>query len=414
MFFALPEFTTSDGKPVNATFGMAKFFTGQLIKESPDYIVFIKDAKGKNFRHEIYSEYKATREKMPDTLRSQIADIEKMIGLMNIHIIEIPWYEADDVIATLAKKLSKETHDEICILSWDKDLYALVDEQVKIYDTQRKKISGIEETQNKFWVPPSAITDYLAICGDTSDNIPWIAGIGPKKAQVLLHELKNLENIYTAIEDEDTFASLSDASKKILTWKSLEKFQKGKENAFLSQKLATLDSQIPFDDFILDEYEFHHHEIENTSVQNFFKDLEFFSLIQTPEVPKETWKDIDNSVNIVWDSVGMQELKKHIFASQKIVLDTETTSLNIQESELVGISILVNESIYYINIGHSWPKVGHEEVKDFIKELQESDILIIWHNLKYDLQILTHFLSQQQHSDTKAQEQIDWQMQLWI
>jgi DNA polymerase-1 len=89
MFFALPEFSTTDGRVVNATFGMAKFFTGQMIKEKPDYVVFIKDAKGDNFRHEIYKEYKATRERMPDNLRSQIADIEKMVGTMQIDIIEI-------------------------------------------------------------------------------------------------------------------------------------------------------------------------------------------------------------------------------------------------------------------------------------------------------------------------------------
>lgn len=154
---------------------MAKFFVGQLIKEKPDYLVFIKDAKGDNFRHELYSEYKATRERMPDNLRSQISMIEDMIKTMNIDIIEIPGYEADDVIATLAEKLKLENDNEIYILSGDKDLYALVDEQVKIYDTQRKKISGPDETFEKFGVPASCVRDYLAICGDSSDNIPGIA-----------------------------------------------------------------------------------------------------------------------------------------------------------------------------------------------------------------------------------------------
>ncbi|USN58896.1 MAG: hypothetical protein H6767_02125 [Candidatus Peribacteria bacterium] len=105
MFFALPEFSTKDGRIVNAVFGMAKFFTGQLVQEKPDYIVFIKDAKGENFRHKIYTDYKATRERMPDNLRSQISLIEQMIGLMNVEIVEIPGYEADDVIGTLAKEL---------------------------------------------------------------------------------------------------------------------------------------------------------------------------------------------------------------------------------------------------------------------------------------------------------------------
>jgi len=160
---------------VNATFGMAKFFTGQLIKEKPDYIVFIKDAKGENFRHKLYSEYKATRDRMPDSLRSQIGDIEEMIARMNIEIIEEPGYEADDVIATLAEKLKRENNNEIYILSGDKDLYALVNEQVKIYDTQKKKIFGPEETFEKFGVKAECVRDYLAICGDSADNIPGIA-----------------------------------------------------------------------------------------------------------------------------------------------------------------------------------------------------------------------------------------------
>ena len=225
MFFALPEFSTKDGRIVNATFWMAKFFMWQLVKEKPDFLIFIKDAKWENFRHKIYSDYKATREKMPDNLRSQMSDIEEMIVRMWIDIIEISWYEADDVIGTLSERLKKESDNEIFILSWDKDLYALVDEQVKIYDTQRKKISGPDETFEKFWVPASCVRDYLAICGDTSDNIPGIAWIGPKKAQVLLNEFRSLEEIYKTIDDiENSFENISAESQKILKWKTLEKF----------------------------------------------------------------------------------------------------------------------------------------------------------------------------------------------
>ena len=105
MFFGLPEFSTKDGKIVNAIFGMGKFFVNQLVQEKPDSIFFIKDARGDNFRHRLYSEYKATRDRMPDNLKSQIEDIEKMVALMNIPLIEVAGYEADDVIATLAVQL---------------------------------------------------------------------------------------------------------------------------------------------------------------------------------------------------------------------------------------------------------------------------------------------------------------------
>lgn len=204
MYFALPEFSTKDGKIVNATFGIAKFFIGQLTKENPDYVIFIKDAKGDNFRHELYSQYKATRERMPDTLRTQIADIEEMVEKMKIDIIQIPGYEADDVIGTLAKKLESEGNDEIYILSGDKDLYALVSEQVKIYDTQKKKISGPAETREKFGVDPIYVTDYLALCGDSSDNIPGVSGIGPKKVEVLINEFGTTQDIYKIVEKVQT------------------------------------------------------------------------------------------------------------------------------------------------------------------------------------------------------------------
>lgn len=236
MFFALPEFSRSDGTPVNATFWMAKFFTQQLVKESPDYILFVRDAKGENFRHKLYSEYKATRERMPDNLRSQMQDITHLISSLWIESFEIEGYEADDIIGTLACKLWEKSDYEIYILSGDKDLYALVNEQVKIYDTQKKKISWPEETFEKFWVPAGCVRDYLAICGDSSDNIPGISGIGPKKAIVLLNEFWSLEKIYEVIEKiEEEFEHISPESQKILKGKTLEKFIEWKENAFLSK-----------------------------------------------------------------------------------------------------------------------------------------------------------------------------------
>jgi len=228
MFFALPEFSTSSGKLVNATFGMAKFFTGQLVSENPDYLVFIRDAKGDNFRHEMYSEYKATRERMPDNLRDQLDDIDTMIRAMDVEIVERTGFEADDLIGALAEKLGKDKNNEVYILSGDKDLYALIKDNVYIYDTMKKKIFQREETIEKFGVPPECVRDYLAICGDSSDNIPGISGIGPKKAQVILNEFGTLENFYAAIEEleknPEKISDFSEETQKLLKGKTLEKF----------------------------------------------------------------------------------------------------------------------------------------------------------------------------------------------
>jgi len=425
MFFALPEFSTKDGKVVNATFWMAKFFVWQLVKEKPDYVVFIKDAKGKNFRHELYSEYKATREKMPDNLRSQIADIEQMIGAMNIDIVEIPGYEADDVIGTLAMRLSKHSQNEIYILSWDKDLYALVTEQVKVYDTQRKKISGPDETFNKFWVSASCVRDYLAICGDSSDNIPWIAGIWPKKAQLLLNEFWSLDKIYEIIDLAESWTlkkkikkwlSISEKVQKLLKWKTLEKFIKWKELAFLSQKLATLDCDMELKWFDLENHEFIPKNIFTPELIEFFKQLEFFSLIKGEEIEKENWESLWKHVQIIGDFEWLSDLEKKIYSKPEIVIDTETTSLNVREAKLVGISILLDENnIFYINFLHRGPKISRSEWKKFVKKLLDSQIMIIAHNFKYDLQILENYLlSDEKDNSTQSLQTELWQMSMWL
>lgn len=408
MYFALPEFSTSWGKVVNATFGIAKFFLWQLKNESPDYVLFIRDAKGKNFRHDLYSEYKATRDRMPDSLRSQIEDIQTLVQKMGFESIEIPWYEADDVIAACAKKYQDEY--EIYILSGDKDLHALVNEHVKIYDTLKKKILGIPETQEKFWIQDvSLITDYLAIAGDTSDNIPWIAGIWPAKAVPLLNQVGSVETIYEIIDKIQNHEEvvIPEESKKILSGKTLEKFIEGKENAFLSKKLATLDTTVDISHIQLGAFAFNGDILLNDEVKAFFKELEFFSLLGEEKWEEKRWKDLWLQVKIIWDSEGLKELKKKIENYTEIVLDTETTSLNTLEAEIVGISLYLDEkNIYYINLRHRWPQVKKEEAQEFVTKLFDSNKTIIGHNLKYDLEVIDTFFKKDSHSP--AREQKSW------
>lgn len=419
MFFALPEFSTKEGRIVNATFGMAKFFVQQLVKEKPDYVIFIKDAKWENFRHTLYSEYKATRERMPDSLRSQMGDIEEMIARMHLKIIEIPGYEADDVIGTLATRLSEESSNEIYILSWDKDLYALVSEQVKVYDTQRKKISGPEETFEKFWVPANCVRDYLAICGDTSDNIPWISGIGPVKAQILLNHFWSLEKIYETIDalgqDSKIWDPLPLEVQKLLKGKTLEKFIDEKEIAFLSQKLATLACDMSLEDFDIEDFVFIPEDIKTPELFSFFEELEFFSLLESIPQKKQSWEMLWKKVYLVQEDGLLHDLETHIHLLEKIVLDTETTSLDVREAELVWISILLKEDeIYYINIGHFGKKVTHASLQNFINNILRSDIEIIGHNLKYDLQILEKFLEKDFSQTQVRKPEMFWQTQLWV
>lgn len=385
---------------------MAKFFMGQLVSENPDYLVFIRDAKGDNFRHELYSEYKATRERMPDNLRDQLVDIETMIRAMNIDIIERTWFEADDLIGALAVDLGKDKNNEIYILSGDKDLYALIQDNVYIYDTMKKKIFQREETIEKFGVPPECVRDYLAICGDSSDNIPGISWIGPKKAEVLLKEFWSVDALYEAIDAlGEIYETLSEEAQKILKGKTLEKFIAGRESAFLSQKLATLACDMDISDFKLEDFYFSSERIMTPAVQVFFREHEFFSLIWESKKELKTWKDTGLSVKVIATDEDLGTLEKSMVFVPEVVLDTETTSLDIQQAELVGVSLYLDEkNIYYINRMHGWSQVSDTALKSFIQRLLSSDKLIIGHNLKYDLEILETFLLTSSGKKTQWQE----------
>jgi len=409
MFFGMPEFTTKNWKVVNAVFGIARFFLEQLVREKPDYILFIKDAKWWSFRDKIDSNYKATRDKMPDNLRSQIPIIEDMVKKMKVPIIEISWVEADDVIWTIAKKYSWNKDYEIDILTWDKDLYSLISNNVKIYDTMKKKKFGIEETKEKFWVTPKMIIDYLAIVWDKADNIPWIEWFWPKKAVDLINIIWWVENIYNFIKvnnfenitEKDRkeileFRYWEEAAKKIFwifKWKTFEKLIKSKENAFLSKKLATIKLNVDINNFDLNNYKFNPWEYLNNNVEKLFDELEFHSLLWK-EAPKlKNWEDLNLDVNIIDDDNKLLLLLSKIKKYKKIVFDTETTSLSIIKAQIVWISIYLDDkNLFYINRLHRWNKVSDLILKEFLQNLFNLDITIIGHNIKYDLEIVDLFL----------------------
>ncbi|MDD3646575.1 MAG: 5'-3' exonuclease H3TH domain-containing protein [Candidatus Gracilibacteria bacterium] len=398
MFFALPEFSTKDGKIVNAVFGMAKFFVGQLINENPDYLIFIRDAKGKNFRHDLYADYKATRDKMPDNLRAQIGDIEHMITLMGVPIVEIDGCEADDVIGTLVSKLGNNRDYEIDILTGDKDLYSLVSKNVKIYDTMKKQKFGPEETREKYGIDSGMIIDYLAIIGDKSDNIPGIEGFGPKKAVDLINYIGGVEDIFETVDKIEAGKLIVDDLDKsvqsVFKGKTYERLLSSKDVAFISKKLATIACDIEIKDFNLNNFAFHPEKIFNDDVKDYFRSLEFNSLLNEETKKLSKWDDLGLKVNIIGDKQGLDELEKTISKYDEVVFDTETTSLNIIEAELVGLSIYLDDKhIYYINRLHKGPQVDDVNFIKFVENFIKMDKILIAHNLKYDLEILSMFIS---------------------
>ncbi|MFZ3233503.1 MAG: 5'-3' exonuclease H3TH domain-containing protein, partial [Patescibacteria group bacterium] len=199
-FYAVPPFTDPEGNPVNAVYGVAKMVAGFHESEKPDCLALVMDSREPNFRSKIYAEYKATRDRMPDDLRSQEPLLYELFASLGIPTIALGGFEADDIIGTFATKFGKDADNSVYIVSGDKDLYQFVGENVAVYDTMKRVVARRKEAIEKFGVPPERVVDYLAIVGDASDNIPGIQGFGPKKAEALITQFGSLESIYENLE----------------------------------------------------------------------------------------------------------------------------------------------------------------------------------------------------------------------
>ena len=232
MFYAIPEIHTRSGMQINAIFGVAKFLKN-LIEENPDSQLVVATDVGASFRSEIFSEYKGTRDRMPDNLRCQIEGVFSLFESAKIQVIGVEWYEADDVMGTIAEKY-KNSDYQVVIISSDKDLCQFVEDgKVHIYDAMKRKFMRRADVIEKFWIPPEKVRDYLAIVGDSSDNIPGISGFGPKKAIDLLSKFDTLDGIFKNLDT--------------LTPKMREWLQNNRDVAFLSQQLTKIitDVEIP-------------------------------------------------------------------------------------------------------------------------------------------------------------------------
>ena len=268
MFYAVPQFRTRDGDLVNAVFGVTKTMINMLQnpEEKPQYLILALDAGSDTFRRELYSEYKGTRDKMPDELASQIDKILKVFELLKIGMLIKPGFEADDIIGTLATSFNERPDlEQIFILSSDKDLYQFIGAKTKIYDMMKKKVFGIDASHEKFGVSPDRIVDYLAIVGDSSDNIPGVKGLGPKGAAKLINQYGGIEDIYDHIDE--------------IPGSTQAKLIESRENAFLSKKLATIDIEVDMGDVEPEVFDITDTQIFTPELIEFLRENEFNSLI---------------------------------------------------------------------------------------------------------------------------------------
>lgn len=369
LFYAIPQFSLKDWTPINTVFWLAKMILGWQSEDKPDKLFFVLDSKWDNYRHQIYTEYKGTREKMPSDLKVQEPLIMELLEAFEIDTISMQWYEADDIIWTLVEKLRKNSENDIYILSWDKDLYQFVDGNVAVYDTMKRRIAHSKEVIEKFWVEAKFVVDYLAICWDSSDNIPGIPWFWPKKAQELINKYWSLEQIYENLEN--------------ITGKTKDVLIEQKEVAFLSKKLASIDTQVDLWNLEIEDYFFRDKKILNDKSIALFKKFEFKSLIPTTHQDQiKNFPTLGLKMIKISEYSKLDELIEKIQKSRKVAISTIWNSV----FELDEISLYLWEKIAYtINI---WDI----EIHDFLKKLLNLDIEIIWFELKEDLKRIYWYL----------------------
>ena len=392
-YYALPPLSRkSDGLPTGAVSGFCSMLFKLLedarsddSKNKPTHFAVIFDSARKNFRNEIYSDYKANRAEAPDDLAPQFEYIRKSVEAFNLPSIELLNYEADDLIATYAKKIT-EAGAKVTVISSDKDLMQLVSNKVRLFDPMKSKVIGEKEVIEKFGVKPDQVIDVQSLAGDSSDNVPGVPGIGIKTAAELINKYKTLENL------------LKKAS-EIPQNKRRETLLSNKDKAMISKQLVTLKDDVPLKN---DAADFIIKEINKDKLYDFLRDMEFNRLLSQAisfygEPTKKDFKDKtlvkkNNKINTktyktISKEKQLDELIKKLDEKSVIAVDTETSSLNPQEADLVGISVCyeANEA-FYIPVGH---KERTELKKDIVLKklkpiLEDPSIKKVGQNIKYD------------------------------
>ena len=261
-YYAITGLTTPSGEPINAVYGFTKMLRKIIREDNPRYMAIAFDAKGPTFRHIEYKEYKSHRKPTPDDLVSQIPLLYDVINAYNIPLFAIQGFEADDIIGTISKKLSKEKI-ECTIITTDKDMDQLIDRYIKTFNPRNKQINDIEKIRKEKGIEPENITDVLGLGGDPSDNIPGIPGIGYKTALNLIREWKSLENVISNVD-------------RIKGKKRKENLLKYSELAILSKRLATINTEVPLD-FSLEACRMTH--FNNAMLKELFTNYGFSSFL---------------------------------------------------------------------------------------------------------------------------------------
>lgn len=400
-FHALPDdLTTSQGELTNAVYGFTSMLLNVLRDEEPTHIAVTFD-KGPTFRHEVYPDYKAHRAKMPDELRSQMDRIRQVVEALDMPIFEAEGFEADDVLGTLVQQAEGQ-NAEVLIVTGDMDLLQLVDEHTRVLtsrwrfsDTVIYDVEGVERRYDG--LPPSRLAEYKALMGDKSDNIPGVYGVGEKTATKLLKRYDSLEEVYEHLEEIAT--------------RFRNRLEEGKEEAFLSRRLATIVRDVPVE---LDLEACRVRTFDYDRVIELFRELEFRSLLDRLPKPKHggpagvphqlsmfgeeparsesAAAEEAADYEIVADEEALRRLVARLKDAPALTIDTETTAVDPMEAALVGIALTdTAERGYYVPVDApaADPQLPLETALEALTPLLSDPGLAKYgHNIKYDLTVL--------------------------
>ncbi|MCB9030314.1 MAG: DNA polymerase I [Deltaproteobacteria bacterium] len=396
-YYAVAPLTTSDGFPTNALYGYTRMLIKLLNDAESEHVVIVFDTAAKNFRHALYDQYKANRAECPEDLAKQMPYFRDISRALGLQVLEKEGYEADDIIGALAHKLSNADIETI-IISGDKDLMQLVTEKVTIWDAMKDKHIGFKEVREKFGVTPDKVVEVLALMGDSSDNIPGVAGIGPKTAQQLIEKYNDIESVIAAIDEIRDSKGLRN-KKKIA-----DAIEADPEILRLSRKLVEIDINMPLtinsngETLMLSELEnskladvLVRKEPRDDLLSEFAEKFEFSSLFSELNLNSHSIQKEERDYKTVLEAdfdLFIEKLK----AQELIAFDIESTSLNVLEAEIVGLSFCWNsKEAFYVPIGHN--EQGQVERAYAIQALSEilgdKKIKKCGQNLKYDISVLS-------------------------
>ena len=381
-FYAIRSLSSPSGEPTNAVYGVATMLAKLMEEVDPRHLVVVYDSKEPSFRSEMYEDYKANRTEPPDDLVPQFERIYELIEVLGIPSIQYPGVEADDLIATLADHWRAEnSENEVIIVSGDKDLMQLVDSRLWVWDTMKGKLFDSEGVFEKFGVRPDQVRDYLAIVGDSSDNVPGVSGIGPKGAAQLLSEYGDVEGVLKA------------AHAGQVKGKKGETLLSSIETLKLAQELVSLkrDCKIPEDQGYA--YQFR----VGREALRFFEELGFHSLVKRFSESEEGGVALKSpEAGVQFQTVRtrgqLEKIVKDAMEQGALSFDLETTSLNPRVARIAGIALAVQtKEGFYVPLLHedSQSELTFEEVMDVLSPyFSDSTKTLIGQNLKFDLSVL--------------------------